>query len=102
MPEVKHRFFLPLREMVKATNYKVFDIVESTHCILQTLNINILRRVGVRLVVQCFYHFVYFSFFISETDTENLIKYLISKGADVNTRDSFEETPLFLCARLGK
>lgn len=34
--------------------------------------------------------------------TENLIKYLISKGADVNARDAYKRSPLHLCAKIGK
>lgn len=35
-------------------------------------------------------------------DTENLVKYLISKGADVNSKSKFGETPLHACASVGK
>lgn len=33
---------------------------------------------------------------------ESLIKYLIDKGADVNTRDDLEQTPLHWCGETGK
>lgn len=35
-------------------------------------------------------------------DTENLVKYLIRKGADVNARDSVEKTSLHLTVEYGK
>lgn len=41
-------------------------------------------------------------FLFVKKGTENLMKYLISKGADVNARNAFKRTPLFACATLGK
>lgn len=42
-------------------------------------------------------------FYIVEEDgSENLVNYLIGKGADVNAKDTFERTPLHTCARTGK
>lgn len=35
-------------------------------------------------------------------DAENLIKYLIGEGADVNSMDESDDTPLHWSARIGK
>lgn len=47
-----------------------------------------------------FKHFVFFA--CNKLGTENLMKYLISKGADVNATDKDERSPLHLCADAGK
>lgn len=36
-----------------------------------------------------------------EVDAENLIKYLLGKGADVNAIDNDGDTPLHWCAKIG-
>lgn len=46
--------------------------------------------------------FKHFVFFACNLGTENLMKYLISKGADVNATDKDERSPLHLCADAGK
>lgn len=35
-------------------------------------------------------------------DAVNLVKYLVSKGADLNASDNMHETPLHVCSRSGK
>lgn len=42
-----------------------------------------------------------FLLIIVKTDAENLIKYLIGKGADVNAVDNVGDTPLHWCAKIG-
>lgn len=40
------------------------------------------------------------AFDCNKIGAENLVKYLISKGANVNTRDKFNATPLHVCGKL--
>lgn len=60
---------------------------------------------GIRMQ-KCFFlnHFIHFLFYKLnvEIGTENLIKYLISKGANINAKDMDNRTPLHLSAMHGK
>lgn len=48
-----------------------------------------------------YWKLIYFRF-VKNTGTESVIKCLISKGAKVNVKDKWEQTPLHVCVEKGK